>query len=155
MSSYSYVVARLAPLFCLFAMLILGISLNAYAQEESSAKLASEDSYAAKVSGDAHVVSVDNLPPIARSMRIAGPDGLTVKSDSLVLTSGDPLPDGLYNYEIIGALPTGEGKWDAVRNRDNGRSADARPGPATGVIATGHFRIIDGAVFVPGNEKEE
>lgn len=155
MRSYSDVVARLASSFCFFALATLGVSVNAFAQEESSAKFSSADYFSAELSGDAHVVSVGNAPHIARSMRIAGPDGFVVETDSLTLTSGKPLPDGLYKYEIIGALPASEVKFDLSRNRDNGRSEDARPGPATGVIATGHFRIIDGAVFVPGDENEE
>ena len=67
-----------------------------------------------------------------------------------------PLPDGTYRYEIFGTVPVETDPYDAKLNMNNGRSPQAkRSSRGEGVIAFGHFKIKHGAMFEPGNKKEE
>lgn len=153
MRSCSTLVTRLSSSVCLTAIALLGISVNAIAQD--SGKLSSDDFFAAKIHGDAYNLSVGNAPQLAQSMRIAGPNGFSAESRSLSLSMSEPLADGLYKYEITGDLGWSNAVADAKANRENGRSEAAQPGRRTGVIATGYFRIVNGAVFEPGNLQEQ
>lgn len=154
MKSCLHSVTRRSSVVCITAAALLSLSTSTLA--EDSGKLTSDQLFAAKLNGDAYSVSVSNAPHVAQSMRVTGPRGFKAESRSLTVSSSKPLPDGSYNYEITGALSRSDAVFDPSSNRENGRSEDATPTrQPTGVIASGHFKIVNGAIFEPGNETEE
>ncbi len=153
MKSCSNLVTRLSSYLSLAALALTGVSASALAQD--SANLAQDEFFSAQVHGDAYNLSISNAPYLARSMRVTGPHGFVAESKTLDFSASKALPDGDYNYEVTGEIPWNDAEWDAESNRANGRDELAEPGPATGVIARGHFRIVNGTVQQPGNETEE
>lgn len=94
--------------------------------------------------------------PGATGMTISGPKGFFVEVDGSSYYGS--LPKGSYRYEIYGPVAVSSDSYDSKKNFNNGRSEQAiakRSSEGTGVIASGHFNIKSGAVFVPGNEKEK
>jgi len=116
----------------------------------------SANSQAADISGGSGGVSVWGVSG-ATSMRVSGPRGFSAEADSLSLNSQKGLPNGSYRYEVYGPTASADDPFDSKHDMDNGRSAadKANRVAASGVIASGHFRIVQGQVFVPGNETEE
>lgn len=109
---------------------------------------------ATEFSADGYGFSAYGAPGGATSMRVTGPDGFAVETDSLSYSGDEALPDGTYKYEITGSVPRMTSAVDVKGNLNQGRSASVRPGKATGVIDAGHFRILNGSVVVPDNVVE-
>lgn len=140
MTSYVYFIGKKAVgLFA--ASALLGLSAQALAA----------DFY-----GDAYGFSASGAPSGATSMRVTGPKGFAVESDSLSYNSDQLLPNGTYKYEIHGAVSLEDSAVDVKHKMNQGRSASAKRGrKATGVIDSGHFRIKSGEVYIGNKNKKE
>lgn len=112
---------------------------------------------AASVSGSSKGVSfATSVPP--ESIRVTGPQGLSMSVQGSTLQSASGLPDGLYRYEITAATGTGAPRlpsYDTGLNngRDNA-AAQRGSGRYTAVVDFGVFRIVGGQV-VPADAVED
>jgi len=111
----------------------------------------------AGVSGDAFGIYAD--APGAHSMTLTGPPGFAVEVNATTYRppSGEPLPDGAYRYQIYGPMPRREQPYSAKYEMDNGRgeAVSSSRSEASGVIDSGRFRIVNGAVIAPDDAVEE
>ena len=103
---------------------------------------------AVDISGDANGVIADKLPKKAESWAIHGPDGIYLQSNTSLISDDTSLPDGQYNYEVIGPLRGQDIRISRAKLLlDQGRSDEAMPrGVPTGVSETGSFLIVNGFV---------
>lgn len=106
---------------------------------------------AATFSGDTSGISVQSLPANTVSLRVSGPEGFYVETESSSFSTENGLADGQYSYEIYAEVESVAVTADAG---NSGRGENAgRSGVTTDVVESGNFRLFNGAV-VNNNEEE-
>lgn len=111
-------------------------------------------SSATTVSGTSATFTLNDPPPKVTAVKIATPQGLVFISNEMTIIADGDFPDGGYQYELIGELPTAGGTImpeDSIE--DNGRS-EAALGTPVGILESGDFRIVNGTVIDTKTLKE-
>jgi len=113
-------------------------------------------SMAAEITGDAYDLTCENMPDRAIVWKINGPDNLIIQSESTIISTDEPLPDGKYRFEVIGYLEESEiRKPKKEKSSNKGRTPEATPpNDPAGIIESGNFRIYEGDVVIKDNAEE-
>lgn len=101
------------------------------------------------VSGNSSEVTFNDVPAGTNIVNLSTPGGEVYSVDGLAMSIEPALPDGDYQYELIGNLPvTGQITEGEIRPADpeNGRDVTITRRP-TGVLESGGFRIVNGIVL--------
>ena len=87
----------------------------------------SSTSWSAEFIGDTRGVKVAGLPWNAISLKVEGPNGFSLETDSFMIENDSGfLDDGVYRVEIMGTIEATETQ-SKFSNVENGREEDARP----------------------------
>lgn len=106
---------------------------------------------AVEITGDSHTIIAYDLPDSAYAWQIRGPSDSLLKSRSAEISSTSALPDGLYQYQVMGYMtPTKRSAAKAAMN--NGRNGAQPSSVGKGVIKSGYFRLHEGSVI---NKQDE
>lgn len=107
------------------------------------------DTQATTVSGNSTEIVFHDTPSGTTTVKIAVPGGEVYSVPSLAVSFEPGLPNGDYQYELIGPLsPSSQAMENLTSSADpaNGRDETKKLHPI-GVLETGDFRIIDGSVI--------